>query len=64
MSEIKETFDQRHLDKIQSKMDKLRSEIEILSEIKKRSESEFKKLQSEYFSVQKIINEDANIPAD
>jgi uncharacterized protein YigA (DUF484 family) len=56
-------FDERHLETITKKMKKLRREIETLTDLVNRSESEFQGLQREFFKVQVIIKEqNANIP--
>jgi len=56
-------FDERHLETITKKMKKLRREIETLTDLVNRSESDFQSLQREYFKVERTIKEqNANIP--
>lgn len=54
-------FDEKYLQTLEVKMLNKRNEADTLKELQKRSESEFKKIQSEYMKVQKVISSNANL---
>ena len=57
-------FDEKYLISLENKMLNKRTEADLLKELQKRAESEFKKIQTEYIKVDKVIKQNAIIPTD
>lgn len=57
MSEINEPiiFDQRHLDALEKKMTEKRAEIDILTSLQTRSESEYQTIRTQYLKAKREI---------
>lgn len=57
-------FDEKYLISLENKMINKRTEADLLKELQKRAESEFKKIQTEYIKADKVIKQNAIIQTD
>ncbi|MBL0304344.1 MAG: hypothetical protein IPQ23_22080 [Cytophagaceae bacterium] len=57
-------FDEKYLISLENKMLNKRTEADLLKELQKRAESEFKKIQTEYIKADKVIKQNAIIQTD